>query len=122
MNVMLNMMKESAIDCSLNLADNIVTNTDLKCLNLGEALGRNSYASTPDILDELKQKEMETRIRRVPKTFKTLQFKRNGKLIKVSRLGDKIYDFELVESGLPGQPIGRIVRNATGKEIIKMDK
>ncbi len=122
MNVMLNMMKESSIDCSLNLADNIVTNPDLKCLNLGEALGRNSYSSTPDIMDELKQKEMETRIKRVPKTFKTLQFKKDGKLIKVSRLDNKIYDFELVESGLPGQPIGKIIRNVSGKEIIKMNK
>ena len=40
--------------------------------------------------------------------------------MKVSRLDDKIYDYELVESGLPGQPIGRIVRNAEGKETIKL--
>ena len=41
-------------------------------------------------------------------------------MVKVARLDDKIYDFDLVESGLPGQPIGRIVRNAEGKETIKM--
>lgn len=120
MNVMLGMMKESAIDCSLNLADNVVTNPDLKCLNLGEALGRDSYSSVPAIEDELKEKEQSSRVQRVAKTFKTLQFKRNGKIVKVSRLDDKIYDYELVEQGLPGQPIGRIVINAQGKETIKM--
>ena len=120
MNIMLGMMKESAIDCSLNLADNIVTNPDLKCLNLGEARGRESYSSTPEIGDELKEKEQESRVQRVAKTFKTLQFRRGGKPIKVARLDDKIYDFDLVESGLPGQPIGRIIRNAEGKETIKL--
>lgn len=121
MNIMLGMMKQSAIDCSLNLADNVVTNPDLKCLNLGTVRGRNSYSSTPDITDELKEREQETRVQRVKKTFKTLQFRRGGKVIKVSRLGDRIYDYHQVESGLPGQPIGRVVRNAAGKEIIKMD-
>ena len=121
MNIMLGMMKQSAIDCSLNLADNVVTNPELKCLNLGTVRGRNSYSSTPDIRDELKEREQETRVQRVKKTFKTLQFKKGGKIVKVSRLGDRIYDYELVESGLPGQPIGRVVRNAAGKEIIKMD-
>ena len=43
---MLGMMKQSAIDCSLNLADNAVTNPELKCLNLGIVRGRESYAST----------------------------------------------------------------------------
>ena len=120
MNVMLHMMKESAIDCSLNLADNIVTNPELKCLNLGEVDSRNSYSSTPDILDELKEQEQETRVNRVKKTFKTLTIKKDGKVIKLSRLGDKIYDYLVVETGLPGQPIGKIVRNANGKEIIKL--
>ena len=121
MNVMLGMMQESSIDCSLNLADNIVTNPDLKCLNLGEALSRDSYSSAPAIEDELKEKEQESRVQRVAKTFKTLQFKRGGKVMKVSRLGDKIYDYDLVENGLPGQPIGFIVRNADGKETIKLN-
>ena len=121
MNIMLGMMKQSAVDCSLNLADNVVTNPELKCLNLGTVRGRNSYSSTPDIRDELKEREQETRVQRVKKTFKTLQFRKGGKIVKVSRLGDRIYDYELVESGLPGQPMGRVVRNAAGKEIIKMD-
>ena len=56
------------------------------------------------ITDELKEKEQETRVERVKKTFKTLQFKRGGKIVKVSRLGDKIYDYDLVESGLPVNP------------------
>ena len=38
----------------------------------------------------------------------------------LEKISDKIYDYELVESGLPGQPIGRIVRNADGKETIKL--
>ena len=66
MNIMLGMMKQS-IDCSLNLADNVVTNPDLKCLNLGTVRGRNSYSSTPDITDELKEKEQATRVERVKK-------------------------------------------------------
>ena len=75
----------------------------------------------PDIVDELKEQEQETRVERVKKTFTTLVYKKDGKQIKVSRSGNKIYDYELVESGTPGQPIGQIVRNATGKEIIKMN-
>ena len=119
--IMLNMMKQSSIDCSLNLADNLGTNPDLKCLDLGEVSGRDSYSSAPDIVDELKEQEQETRVERVKKTFTTLVYKKDGKQIKVSRSGNKIYDYELVESGTPGQPIGQIVRNATGKEIIKMN-
>ena len=103
MNIMLGMMKQSAIDCSLNLADNVVTNPELKCLNLGTVRGRNSYSSTPDITDELKEREQATRVERVKKTFKTLQFKRGGKTIKVSRFRDKIYDYDLVER-ITGQP------------------
>ena len=61
MNIMLGMMKQSAIDCSLNLADNVVTNPELKCLNLGTVNGRESYSSTPDIMDELKEKEGKER-------------------------------------------------------------
>ena len=80
MNIMLGMMKQSAIDCSLNLADNVVTNPELKCLNLGTVSGRESYSSTPDIMDELKEKEQETRVERVKKTFKTLQFKKEVNL------------------------------------------
>ena len=101
MKIMLGMMKQSKIDCSLNLADNVVTNPDLKCLNLGTVRGRNSYSSTPDITDELKEKEQATRVERVKKTFKTLQFKKAGKIVKVSRLGDKIYDYELVKVDYP---------------------
>ena len=120
MNIMLDMMKQSSIDCSLNLVDNLETNPELKCLNLGEVDNRNSYSSTPDILDELKEEEQETRVHRAKKTFKTLKLKKDGKTIFVSRLGDKIYDFDVVESGLPGQPIGIVVRNASGKEVLKM--
>ena len=83
MNIMLGLMKDSAIDCSLNLADNMKTNPQIKCLNFGSIKDNNSYSYTPDINDELKEKERETRVRTVKQTLKTLLVKKNGKQMKV---------------------------------------
>ena len=35
MNIILGIIKDSAIDCSLNLSDNIKTNKGIKCVNFG---------------------------------------------------------------------------------------
>ena len=119
MNILLGMMKDSAIDCALHLADNIEDDPNIKCVNVGEIQDRNSYASTIDIKDELKEKERKTREKTIVQRFKTLQIKRNGIPTKISRMEDKIYDYERVESGRPGNPIGYITYGKTGKPIIK---
>ena len=67
----------------------------------------------------LKKKERETRVETSKQLFKTLNVIMKGKRVKVSRLEDKIYDFEAVESGRPGNPIGLIFKNQKGKEVIR---
>ena len=37
------MMKDSAIDCALHLADNIEDDPNIKCVNMGEIQDRNYY-------------------------------------------------------------------------------
>ena len=118
MNTMLGMMKNSAIDCSINLADNIKSDSNINCMNFGVIANKDSYSYTADINDELKKKERETRVETKKQQFKTLNVIMKGKKIKVSRLEDKIYDFEAVESGRPGNPIGLIFKNQKGKEVI----
>ena len=91
----------------LHLADNIEDDPNIKCVNMGEIQDRNSYASTIDIKDELKEKERKTREKTIVQRFKTLQIKRNGIPYKISRMDDKIYDYERVESE-DRNPIGYI--------------
>jgi hypothetical protein len=119
MNTMLGMMKNSAIDCSVNLADNIKSDSHINCLNFGVLANKDSYSYTGDIDDELKKKERETRVETSKQLFKTLNVIMKGKRVKVSRLDDKIYDFEAVESGRPGNPIGLIFKNQKGREVIR---
>ena len=119
MNTMLGMMRNSAIDCSVNLADNIKSDSHINCLNFGVLANKDSYSYTGDIDDELKKKERETRVETSKQLFKTLNVIMKGKRVKVSRLEDKIYDFEAVESGRPGNPIGLIFKNQKGKEVIR---
>ena len=116
MNVMLNIMKNSAIDCSLNKYDNIKTSPDIKCHYFDNITKPYSY--TNDIKDELDEKVRKTRVEKKSKTYKTINFLYKGTK-KVSRLDNKIYDFENVQAGRPGKPIGEI-KIKDGKSIIKL--
>ena len=78
--------------------------TNLEILRLGKA---------PQVLDKFQNNVDYTKYKY---KGKSAYWRLNHHLKTV-----KIYDYELVESGLPGQPIGRVVRNAAGKEIIKMN-
>ena len=118
MNIMLGMMKDSAIDCSINLADNMRDDSKIKCLHLA---GKNnhSYTHNPDLVDELKKSERDTRVQTVKQTFKPIIVKRKNDKMKVYLHNDKIYDYEAVESGRQGRPIGEITINSKGKKTIK---
>ncbi len=116
MNVMLKMMQESAIDCSLNLVDNQRNDPRIKCLNISSNK-KDSYTYAPDIDDELKQQERDTRIKTVKQEFKTIKIPQRN--MKVALLGDEIYDLDAVESGIPGRPIGKITVNSKGKKAVK---
>ena len=116
MNVMLGMMKETAIDCSINLVDNVRNDPNIKCLNLS-GKDKNSYTHTPDIGDELKQKERDTRVHTIKQTFKPLFIKSRN--MRVALLGEKIYDYDAVDSGRQGRPIGELTVNSKGERRIK---
>lgn len=118
MNIMLGMMKDSAVDCSINLKDNMRDDPNIKCLRLA-AKNNNSYTHNPDLVDELKKSERDTRVKTVKQTFKPIMVKRKNEKMKVYLHNDKIYDFEAVESGRQGRPIGEITVNSVGKKTIK---
>ena len=121
MDILLGIMKDSAIDCSLNIKDNIKTNPGIKCINFGSIKDQDSYSFTADISDELKESERKTRVEKTQETYKTLQITIGGEKRKValSTSNNKIYDYNAVESGRPGDPIGEIVTNKDGKKKIK---
>ena len=121
MEVMLGLIRESAIDCSLNLVDNVKTYSNIKCMNFGEVKDKNSYIYPGDIRDELGQAERETRIERKTNFYKTLILKIKGKETKVKLFENKIYDYDLVQSGRPGKPIGMIIEK-DGKKQVKFIK
>ena len=118
MNIMLGMMKDSAIDCSINLADNMRDDSKIKCLHLASK-NNHSYTHNPDLVDELKKSERDTRVQTVKQIFKPIIVKRKNDKMKVYLHNDKIYDFEAVESGRQGRPIGEITVNSKGKKTIK---
>ncbi len=117
MNVMLGLMKNSAIDCSLNKNDNIKTNPDLKCLYFDTKTFPYSY--TNDIKDELDEKIRKTRIETQTNIYKTISILYKGEPKKLSTLNEKIYDYDKVQSGRPGKPIGEIIIK-NGKKSIKL--
>ena len=121
MEVMLGLIRESAIDCSLNLVDNTKTYSNIKCMNFGEVKDKNSYIYPGDIRDELGQAERETRIERKTNVYKTLILKIKDKETKVKLFENKIYDYDLVQSGRPGKPIGMIIEK-DGKKQVKFIK
>lgn len=117
MDVMLDIMKNSAIDCSLNLYENIKTSPNIKCQYFDNT--KNLYSYTNDIKDELDEKVRKTRIEKKSKTYKTISILYKGEKKKLSLLNDKIYDHDNVQSGRPGKPIGEII-NRNGKKSIKL--
>ena len=66
----LGIMKDSAIDCSLNNKDNIKTNPGIKCINFGTIKDTDSYSFTADIADELKESERKKRLKKHKKHIK----------------------------------------------------
>ena len=118
MNIILGIIKDSAIDCSLNLSDNIKTNKDIKCVNFGSIKNRNTFSHTIDMKDEPKEKERATRIQTKKVGYTTIQLK-DGR--KFARKGDKIYDFEATKTGRQGNPVGEIITK-DGKSTMKLFK
>ena len=62
---MLDIMKNSAIDCSLNLYENIKTSPNIKCQYFDNT--KKLYSYTNDIKDELDEKVRKTRIEKKSK-------------------------------------------------------
>ena len=73
MNIMLDIMKNSAIDCSLNLNDNIKTSPNIKCLYFDNNTNY-PYSYTNDITDELDEKIRKTRFSKTEKPTKQLVY------------------------------------------------
>ena len=118
MNVMLGMMKDSAIDCSINLGDNKKDDSKIKCIHLS-GKDNNSYSHPPNLDDELKQQERARRSKTEAQTYKTILVKRGPQKMKVAVKNDTLYDYDAVESGRPGRPIGEITVDGKGKRKVK---
>ena len=121
MNVMLNMMQNAAIDCSINYGDNIKTQSNIKCHNFGTIKDNNSYSYAPDLNDELKKSERETRVATKAERFKLIQVKVSGsELKKFFKLDTKLYDFDEINSGIMGRPVGEITVNSRGNKEVRL--
>ena len=116
MNVMLDLMKNSAIDCSINLYDNIKTTNNIKCQYFSNT--DYPYSYTADIHDELDEKIRKTRVQKKKFNFKTITALIKGEKTKLALMDNKIYDYEKVISGRPGKAIGEI-KIGNNKKTIK---
>ena len=74
--------------------------------------------SSLEVPINLKKSEREVRNPKVPTKFKAILARRKNEKIKVYLRDNKIYDFETVESGRAGNPIGEITINSLGKKNI----
>ena len=117
MDIILGIIKDSAIDCSLNLTENIKSNKDIKCVNFGRVKTRKSFSYTANIKDEIKEKERATRVQTKKVNFITIKIKG----ILYMRNGNKIYDYDAVKAKRPGKPVGEIIEK-DGKKLLKMLK
>lgn len=117
MNIILGIIKDSAIDCSLNLTENIKTNKNIQCVNFGRVKTRKTFSYTANIQDEIKEKERATRVQ--TKKVKFVPIKAKG--IMYMRDGNKIYDYEAVKAKRPGKPVGEIIEK-DGKKLMKIFK
>ena len=117
MNIILGIIKEGAIDCSLNLKDNKKTQKNLQCLNFGDIKNRKSFSHTANIKDEIKEKERATRVTKKVNEYKPIKAG-NGK--KYMLRGKYIYDYDAVESGRAGEPVGEVLTTSSGKKTVKI--
>jgi hypothetical protein len=116
MNIILGIIKEGAIDCSLNLKDNKKTQKNLQCLNFGDIKNRNSFSHTANIKDEIKEKERATRVTKKVNEYKPIKAGNGKKYMLRSKY---IYDYDAVESGRAGEPVGEVLISS-GKKTVKI--
>jgi hypothetical protein len=115
MNIILRIIKEGAIDCSLNLTDNIQTDKNIRCINFGDIKTRKNFSYKADIRNEVKEKERATRVKTQTKKAKLKKTKTGFKFYII---GKYMYDYDAVKAGRKGEPIGEVITK-DGKELIK---
>ena len=123
MNDLLGIMRNSAIDCSINYADNVKAEPNIKCLHFGDVKDNHSYSYNPDLNLELKKAERESRVVTEAQKFKPIKVPMKNKdkgFLQFFRKDNLIYDFDEIQSGVKGRPVGEITVSSTGKNIIRL--
>lgn len=115
MNIILGIIKEAAVDCSINLKENQVTEKDLKCINFGTITSRKKFSHTANIKDEIKEKERATRVKTKKIKPIPIKFKDGRRYFMIDK---HIYDWDAVLTGRKGQPVGDVIMK-NGKQIAK---
>ena len=115
MNIILGIIKEAAVDCSLNFKDNKLINKDIKCINFGDVKSRKRFSHTANIKDEIKEKERATRIKTKKVETQAIKLKDGRKFVII---GKHIYDYDAVKGGRKGEPMGDVIIK-NGKMVAK---
>jgi superfamily II DNA or RNA helicase len=122
MKMLLTMIKEVSIDCSLNINDTQDTEDPFTCLNYGSSL--KDYSFIPNINDEYEDKEKRRRTKQTSWKPIIINIPKKGKFaLKPAPPNEKqlLFDLELLrESGRPGEPVGEIIKKDNGKTTVKM--
>ena len=108
MQTLLNAIKEVSIDCTLNISETQDESNKFKCIN-PTGKDRNDYSYQPNILHEREDSEQKRAQKVSSWVGKVANIPKLGKVI-IRETDEKklIYDYEKVQSGRPGKPIGEI--------------
>jgi len=123
MNQILKAVKESSVDCSLNLMDTQIMEDPFQCVNVrpSSQLTGSMMSYLPNIYDDPKDAEKKRRIeveRWMPQYVKI-----KGKEYALRKIDDTkqhIYDATKTKMGRPGNPVGEIITKNKKREKIVM--
>ena len=113
MQTLLNAIKEVSIDCSLNLLETQDEKNPFKCIN-PKGKDNDDYSFIPNILKEREDREQKRAQKVTSWTGQTANIPKIGKVVIREYEGRRLlYNYEKVQTGRAGDPIGEII----GKKI-----
>ena len=119
MNNFLRLIKETSIDCNINLNETRSKDNYFECLSYGTA-SRDDYSFIPNVKKEHIDTERKRRVKVSAEEYVFKKIKLKGKTItfavSLSKLEDGpniLYDAEMAKVGDAGEPLGEYVGEAT---------
>ena len=123
MDDLLRLIKESSVDCGLNLEETSDKDEPFTCLNYGTSLSRDKYSYIPSVKEEHVDTEKQRRVAKITWKPKKVMIKGKPYAMKPAKAGEPmyLYNYELTLTGRPGNPIGEIKMKGD-KKVVEFKK